>query len=517
MKIMITVALSILILGCNSKNKKPQAVVNTNNLPTQVFTIDITKDTMLTTANGAIINLPQGTLKSDSNRVELELKEAYSLQQMLLAGLNTASSGNLLSSNGMFYLNAKGDAKVTIATPIKMKIPTTAVNDSIKLFTGDENNNNIDWTKPIPFKVKTVPDSLRDGKSLFANNCASCHNIFKDGTGPALANITKKRTKDYLRRFTNNWQELVASGDCIAIKAIQWAPTIMNKFNFKDAEIDAIYDYISFDDTAPFVDDGTKARQDSCEKYKRETLKKDSLLNAKKKLLKKNNKSVTITDTSSVSITNDAMPNNTNGPNSNAIIDYVEPIPKQAEYYEISIDKFGWFNLDIFMKDLPNVKDCELFVNVNEAYKDFVNVFLIVPNYKVMVEGGIENNQYVFYTKDGKLPLPIGEQAYILTLGEKEGKFMYAKLPFTIQQSQTLSLTIETSTVHSFNADIKRMGWTDLNIKAAASKNAEPINAIDIEIKQIESLKPTSDCECVGKPIDTLKKTKPVQLKSNDY
>jgi cytochrome c2 len=507
MKIILIAMGCFLLFDCTKNDKKKtNGVFKTDNLPTEIFRINITKDTNITTKNGAIIHLPQGTLKSDSNTVELELKEAYSLQQMVLGGLNTASNGNLLSSNGMFYLNKKGNAKVTIATPIKMKIPTTAVNDSMKLFTGNAKDDKIDWTKPIPFKVKTIPDSLRYGKALFAQNCASCHNIFKDGTGPSLENITKKRTKNYLRKFTNNWQELVAEGDCIAIKAVQWSPNRMNKFNFKDAEIDAIYDYIDGSDDSTFIDDGTKARQDSCEKYKREIIKKDSLLYAKQKLIKKNKRAVTTTDTNVVNTTNDAMPTTTNGPSGNAMIDYVEPIPKQAEYYEISIDRFGWFNLDVFMKDLPNVKEVELFVTTNEAYKDFVNVFLIVPNYKVMIEGGMENDQYVFYKKDGKLPLPIGEQAYILAVGEKESQFTYAKIPFIVQQSQILSLNIESSSIYAFNADIKRMGWADLNIKAAASKNAEPIKAIDLQIQQIEILKPSSNCECSGitKKIDTL-------------
>ena len=31
-----------------------------------------------------------------------------------------------------------------------------------------------------------MPDNIAVGKTLFMANCASCHNIFKDGTGPSL-------------------------------------------------------------------------------------------------------------------------------------------------------------------------------------------------------------------------------------------------------------------------------------------------------------------------------------------
>jgi mono/diheme cytochrome c family protein len=33
-----------------------------------------------------------------------------------------------------------------------------------------------------------------DGKKLFQDNCASCHSVFKDLTGPALSGVTQRIT-----------------------------------------------------------------------------------------------------------------------------------------------------------------------------------------------------------------------------------------------------------------------------------------------------------------------------------
>jgi hypothetical protein len=74
MKILITLLAFGFLFSCSKKAKKD--VLSTDNLPIQLLNIDITKDTVITTANGAILTIPKGTLVSDSNNVQLELKEA---------------------------------------------------------------------------------------------------------------------------------------------------------------------------------------------------------------------------------------------------------------------------------------------------------------------------------------------------------------------------------------------------------------------------------------------------------
>jgi cytochrome c2 len=88
-----------------------------------------------------------------------------------------------------------------------------------------------------------------DGAALFKANCASCHKIDKDFTGPAL----------------KGWKDRVPAGEWIykwvgnpgaqtdpyatALKA-KWKPTIMNAFsNLKKDEIDGILKYV--DDWVP--------------------------------------------------------------------------------------------------------------------------------------------------------------------------------------------------------------------------------------------------------------------------
>lgn len=88
----------------------------------------------------------------------------------------------------------------------------------------------------------------QDGKALFQQNCASCHAVHKDLTGPALAGI-EERVPDQklLYAWIRNNQAVLKTGnkyfnDLYA----QWNRTAMNLFpNLTDEEIGAMITYIN--------------------------------------------------------------------------------------------------------------------------------------------------------------------------------------------------------------------------------------------------------------------------------
>jgi hypothetical protein len=57
--------------------------------------------------------------------------------------------------------------------------------------------------RPIDFLDWHVGNN-KDGKILFMNNCASCHNPIKDATGPAMVDALKWRDKGTLYTFLTN-------------------------------------------------------------------------------------------------------------------------------------------------------------------------------------------------------------------------------------------------------------------------------------------------------------------------
>jgi mono/diheme cytochrome c family protein len=84
------------------------------------------------------------------------------------------------------------------------------------------------------------------GKSLYKENCASCHGLIKNIHGPALAGLEKRwSSKKLLYMWINNWQKAVATGDPYANMIKDFSPAAMSNFNFSDEEIDSILAYIN--------------------------------------------------------------------------------------------------------------------------------------------------------------------------------------------------------------------------------------------------------------------------------
>ena len=93
--------------------------------------------------------------------------------------------------------------------------------------------------------------NVDEGKTLFRNYCATCHNkdMKNDLTGPALGGM-EERWADYPREDLYSWirnsQAMINSGHPRATELWdQWKPVVMNNFlNLTDSEIENIIAYV---------------------------------------------------------------------------------------------------------------------------------------------------------------------------------------------------------------------------------------------------------------------------------
>src|ERR1700743_3594372 len=102
-------ALCFIFIACNRSGRHPSPF-NEGQLPSKIYTIDPGKDTVLRTEHGALISIPAGALDAGGGTMtaQLEIKEAYTIAEMIRDGLTTTSGGNLLSSGGMISIMAAG-------------------------------------------------------------------------------------------------------------------------------------------------------------------------------------------------------------------------------------------------------------------------------------------------------------------------------------------------------------------------------------------------------------------------
>lgn len=71
--------------------------------------------------------------------------------------------------------------------------------------------------------VQATPPA-EEGKVIFSSRCASCHNVNKILTGPALAGVDQRRSMDWIVSFVKSSQTLVRKGDKDAV-------ALFEKFN----------------------------------------------------------------------------------------------------------------------------------------------------------------------------------------------------------------------------------------------------------------------------------------------
>lgn len=92
-----------------------------------------------------------------------------------------------------------------------------------------------------------------EGEKLFQANCVACHAINDKVVGPALKDVHKRREAKWLLKWIKNSQELIKSGDPVAVQLFKENnEAMMTPFTqLSDAQITSIIDYVKQASEAP--------------------------------------------------------------------------------------------------------------------------------------------------------------------------------------------------------------------------------------------------------------------------
>jgi len=93
--------------------------------------------------------------------------------------------------------------------------------------------------------ISVLESNAQDGAKLFKANCTACHQLGARLVGPDLLGVSEKRTEEWLIKFIQSSQGLIASGDADA-KAIfeEFYSIAMPDQAFSTGEIKSILAYI---------------------------------------------------------------------------------------------------------------------------------------------------------------------------------------------------------------------------------------------------------------------------------
>jgi hypothetical protein len=136
-------------------------------------------------------------------------------------------------------------------------------------------------------------------------------------------------------------------------------------------------------------------------------------------------------------------------------------------------------------------------VRVRGEYREELQLYLAVPSIRLFARGGLldgEESEYGFYTKDGRIPLPLGTKAYIFGMRETSESVQYGINVFITAEKQQFELKLENATIDEFNKAINSLGLEELKITAADTKNANAIRQADTALSKINDI---SGCACM--------------------
>lgn len=514
------------------------SLLHPDNLETTQYVIDTDRDTTLQTKHGALLKIPKGALApKQGHSVTLDIKEAYTLAQMIQGGLTTQSGSDPLSSGGMIYINAANGQEVTIKQKIQVAIPTDFLQAGMQLFKGNERvDGRIDWVSPDTLPANPQLAAINRGKTLFESNCTNCHILGKEATGPDLRHYLKRfRLADdfpgyYLHYPHHSFEgeyygHVDSSNHTIPYDTVHnfkspaglllywcnardYSTTEGEHFAMAREDLNSIYRYIQNESdrlNLELPSNWLRDCVDSCTAYLEKTgdlLERQTLEQEKRKELLEVNGPM-------ADFSGDSLWRQGNGqPPPVNVEGKVSPAYYGAEYYQFTIDSFGWINIDMLLNKVEGVQESELFVKVAGQYTDRVKVYLIIPSAKVYGEGGPAErnaNEFTFFYKNGKLPLPQEEKAYILALTEGDGTIAFGLKEFTTSARQELTIELHAATKEEFATALQQFDTRRLHIKVKDAKNADSIRQTDRKLKSIEQqlkdaelLKPKKcDCSCL--------------------
>lgn len=99
----------------------------------------------------------------------------------------------------------------------------------------------------LSFSTASFAQDAAKGRELFNSNCAACHKLDGNSTGPSLRGVVERHDTAWLHKWIKSSSSLIKSGDAAAVKVFnEWNKVVMNDFpSLSDEDIDNILAYTS--------------------------------------------------------------------------------------------------------------------------------------------------------------------------------------------------------------------------------------------------------------------------------
>lgn len=441
-----------------------------------LFSVNGNQDTIIVSKNGTYLYIPKGTFINSNGKeinglIDIELIEALNVADFILNDLQTESNDQILESGGMLFLDAtysNKPLKIKADKQINIELKTSHLNPKMKLFKGEILDNSLNWTNPKPLESNyliSIPFEL-----LEFNLCGGeCH--FNEKHISKMKNIKNQDTYISTREFEQRMCYLayLACDENTNLSNDILDLYIKNKkedLHFADRMIVEYFktNHSNLIDTN-YIKDGFKFDDKGWT-----TLMYLSFLEFSKQRFTKP-LSIDGIDFSKKISRQILQTKGFNESEIDLIISYCkmrdrvisdkkdEVQSKNIASYNFKVNELGWINVDAFLND-SSCKESNFEVEINqENPKNSIQVVLAIPKRKIVVSFiSNKDNRYSFTKKiDGYRKLPIGEKAFVIAIGIKNGLPLFASKEIKIPRSGNISLDLKPLEKESIQRKIKEM------------------------------------------------------------
>ncbi len=212
----------------------------------QIFEINTDSTETIEGREGTLIIIPKHSFLDENGntvngKVNFELVEAYTLDDILLYNLTTTANGNLLETGGMFYTNATQNGntlKVNPDKPMMIQIPCVKEKPNMMAFESEiDTAGNINWKNPKPleqFLTKVDMNLLDFLPSEFENEVYAsmpilgfekANSIVVDSLYYLMSSVSEnligefwiKKLNEVRKKYSSNRYRIVKNGDIILV------------------------------------------------------------------------------------------------------------------------------------------------------------------------------------------------------------------------------------------------------------------------------------------------------------
>ncbi len=160
----------------------------------QSFIVNTNERQLIKGELGTLITFPAGCFAEVNESVTIELRECYSVQQLLFNQLSTRSiHGEMLESDGMIYIRAinKDGDDIDLVKEIEVQMPTKQIKTGIHVFEGVESEHGVIWSlNSRQLITKDPPKVGVEIKENHDHDKVMDESIPEDSTGVSITTIS---------------------------------------------------------------------------------------------------------------------------------------------------------------------------------------------------------------------------------------------------------------------------------------------------------------------------------------